>query len=119
MKKLNKEEIMQFADALLFTESEAKDITDLFYKIKMEHPINHWRVLLPLNDVDDYIREWENHWHRENNLKECFEYEKNNNFYDYTEEILSSIESFKKCVMDQESQFVYKLPNNEMVVVVC
>lgn len=64
VKKLNKEEIMQFADALLFTESEAKDITDLFYKIKMENPINHWRVLLPLNDVSDYIREWENHWHR-------------------------------------------------------
>lgn len=58
MKKLNTEEIKQFADALLFTESEAKDITDLFYNLKKENPINHWRVLLPLNDVDEYIREW-------------------------------------------------------------
>lgn len=121
MKKLDKEEIIQFADALLFTESEAKDITDLFYKIKMEHPINHWRVFLPLNDVSDYIREWENHWHRENNLKECFEYERDNNFYDYAnaEEVFSSKESFKKFVMDEKTQFVYQLPNNEMVVVVC
>lgn len=57
MKKLSKQEIIQFADVLLFTESEAKDISDLFYKIKMENPINHWKVVLPLNDVNDYIRE--------------------------------------------------------------
>ena len=83
MKKLSKEEIIQFADALLFTESEAKDITDLFYKIKSEYSINHWRLLLPLDNVEEYIREWENHWHRENNLKECFEYERDNNYYKY------------------------------------
>lgn len=53
MKKLNKEEIIQFADALLFTESGAKDITDLFYKIKMKNPINHWRVLFPLDNVEN------------------------------------------------------------------
>lgn len=46
MKKLNKQEIIQFADVLSFTESEAKDISDLFYKIKMENPINHWKVVL-------------------------------------------------------------------------
>ena len=83
MKKLNTEEIKQFADALLFTESEAKDITDLFYNLKTENSINHWRVLLPLNDVNEYIREWENHWHRENNFTECFEYEKENEFDEY------------------------------------
>lgn len=119
MKKLSKQEIMQFADVLSFTESEAKDISDLFYKIKMENPINHWKVVLPLNDVNDYIREWENHWHRENNLEECFEYERENNYYDYTEEILSSIESFEEYAMDPETQFVYQLPNNKMIVVVC
>ena len=54
MKKLNAEEIKQFADALIFTESEAKDITDLFYNLKMENPVNHWKIMMPLNDVDEY-----------------------------------------------------------------
>ena len=124
MKKLNTEEIKQFANALSFTESEAKDITDLFYKLKMENPTNHWRVLMPLNDVDEYIREWDNHWHRENNLKECFEYEKENEYFEYDIEvamnIFEDIEVFKDYVMgDKETQFVYQLPNNDMVVVVC
>lgn len=121
MKKLSKEEIIQFADVLLFTESEAKYITDLFYKLKTASSINNWRVLLPLDNVDEYIKEWENHWHRENNLKECFEYEKNNNFYDYDNAniIFSSEESFKEYAMDKEIQFVYQLPNNGIVVVVC
>lgn len=124
MKKLNSEEIKQFADALCFTESEAKDITDLFYNLKMENPINHWRVLLPLNNVDEYIREWENHWHRENNLKECFEYEKENEYSEYdhkvAERIFLSEEAFREYVMgDKETQFIYQLPNNDMVIVVC
>lgn len=124
MKKLNAEEIRQFADALIFTESEAKDITDLFYNLKMEHPTNHWRVLMPLNDVDEYIREWENHWHRESNFKTCFEYEKECEIHEYdhdvAEQIFVSEEAFMEYAMgDKETQFVYQLPNNDMVVVVC
>lgn len=123
MKRLNAEEVKQFADALAFTESEAKDITDLFYKLKMENPTNHWRVLLPLNDVDEYIREWENHWHRENNFTECFEYEKENEFNEYeyktAKQIFASEEAFREYAMAKETQFVYQLPNNNMVVVVC
>ena len=121
MKRLNTEEIKLFADVLVFTESEAKDITDLFYNIKMENPINHWRVMLPLNNVDEYIREWENHWHRETNLTECFEYEKDNEYFEYDTEIaFVNEEAFKEYVMgDKTTQFVYQLPNNDMVVVVC
>ena len=52
MKKLNNVEIQQFADALFFSQSEAQDITDLFYNLKKDSPINHWRVMLPLNNVD-------------------------------------------------------------------
>ena len=124
MKKLNIEEIKQFARVLNFTESEAKDITDLFYNLKMENPVNHWRVLMSLNDVDEYIREWEDHWHRENNFRECFEYEKKCEFgeyeYETAKQIFASEEAFKEYVMgDKETQFVYQLPNNEMVIVVC
>ena len=124
MRKLNMEEVSQFAVALCFTESEAKDITDLFYNIKMENPINHWRTMLPLNDVDEYIREWENHWHRETNLTECFEYEKDNGYFEYDIEIAEKIfvneETFKEYAMgDKATQFVYQLSNNDMVVVVC
>lgn len=124
MKRLNTEEIRQFAGALGFTESEAKDITDLFYNFKMENPVNHWRVLMPLNDVDEYIREWENHWHRESNFKSCFEYERDCEFYEYDREVAEQIfvseEAFMEYAMgNKETQFVYQLPNNDMVVVVC
>lgn len=124
MKKLNAEEVKQFADALCFTESEAKDITDLFYNLKIENPVNNWRVMMPLNDVDEYIREWENHWHRENNFTECFKYEKECEIYEYdpdvAEQIFVSEEAFKEYTMgNKKTQFVYQLPNNNMVVVVC
>ena len=124
MKKLNVEEIKRFARVLNFTESEAKDITDLFYNLKMENPVNHWRVLMSLNDVDEYIREWEGHWHRENNFRECFAYEEKCEFSEYeyetAKQIFISEEAFKEYAMgDKETQFVYQLPNNEMVIVVC
>ena len=123
MKRLNTEEIKQFANALNFTESEAKDITDLFYHLKVENPTNHWKVLMPLNDVDEYIREWENHWHREANIEECFKCEKNGEYYAYDPElaqtIFESIEAFKEFAMKGDTQFVYQLPNNKMVAVVC
>ena len=120
MKKLNTEEIKQFANALSFTESEAKDIVELLYNLKAKNPINHWKVLMPLNDVDEYIREWENHWHREANIEACFEYEKECEYFEYDEdvamEIFEDIEVFKDYAIDN---FVYQLPNNDMVVVVC
>ena len=124
MKKLNAEEIKQFANALCFTESEAKDIADLFYNLKVENPVNHWRVMMQLNDVDEYIREWENHWHRESNFNACFEYEKECEIHEYAPEVAEQIfvseEAFKEYAMgDKETQFVYQLPNNDMVVVVC
>ncbi len=121
MKKLNIEEVRQFAGALVFDENEARDITDLFYRLKAE---GDWRVDMPLNDVDEYIREWENHWHRENNIQECFEYERDNQFYEYDPEVVGeifeSVEAFKKFAMeDKRRQFVFSLPSSEMVVVVC
>lgn len=120
MKKLSTEEIKQFAYALCFTESEAKEITDLFYNLKMENPINNWKVGMPLNNVDDYISEWEGHWHREINWEEYYEYEKENNLYCYgetedeAESIFSSLESFKKCVSNE----CYELTNG-LIIVVC
>ena len=119
MKKLNTEEIKQFANALSFTESEAKDITDLFYKLKIENPINHWKVLMPLNDVDEYIREWENHWHREMNWQEFYNYEKECCYYDYDEPetIFTTIETFKEYV--KMFDFAYELKCSDMIIIVC
>jgi hypothetical protein len=120
MKKLNTEEIKQFADALCMTEQEAKEVTDLFYKLKMENPINNWKVSMPLNDVDEYIREWENHWHRELNWNEYYDYEKENYMYCYAdtdaeaEKIFESIETFKNCV----SSHSYELSDG-LIVIVC
>ena len=55
---------------------------------------------------------------------DCFEYEKEYMIYDYdpdvAEQIFVSEEAFKEYVMgDKETQFIYQLPNNDMVVVVC
>ena len=124
MKKLNAEEIKKFAKYLSFTESEAKDIADLFYNLKMENPNNRRRVLMHLDNVNEYIKEWENHWHRETNFTECFRYEKECEFceyeYEIAKQIFASEEAFKQYAMgDKETQFVYQLPNNDMVVVVC
>ena len=117
MKKLNTEEIEHFAFVLGFTESEAKEITDLFYNLKIE---NSWKVGMPLNDVDEYIREWENHWHREANWKEYYNYEKENCLYYYAdtdeeaEAIFESMEKFKECV----SNMAYELSSG-LIAVVC
>lgn len=120
MKKLNTEEIEHFAFVLGFTESEAKEITDLFYKLKAENPISNWKVGMPLNDVGEYIREWENHWHRETNWKEYYNYEKENFLYCYAdtdeeaEAIFESMEKFKECV----SNMAYELSSG-LIAVVC
>ena len=123
MEKLNTQEIQDFANCLGFTFSEARDITDLFYKLKKENPINHWRVMLPLNNFDEYVREWENHWHRETDIEECFKSEKEGEYYSYdpelAKEIFTNVEAFKKYAMEGKTQFVYQLPNNKMVAVVC
>ena len=122
MKRLNTEEIKYFADVLNFTESEAKDITDLFYTLKMEQTEKNWRINTLLNSVEDYIKEWKEFWHRETNFSECYKYEKENEYSEYepsvAKEIFASEEAFRNYAMDETIQFVYQLPNNEMVVVV-
>ena len=123
MKKLTTNEIKQFAEALSFSQSEAKDITNLFYNLKIQYPLGHLNIILPLNNVDEYIKEWENHWHRELSIEECFECEKDGYYYSYdpklAQKIFKNIESFKEYAMKGDTQFVYQLPNNKMVAVVC
>lgn len=119
MKRLNSEEIKYFASMLDFTESEAKDITDLFYRLKMENKTKNWRVCRSLDSVEEYIKEWEDHWHREVNFSEFFKYEKESMYYAYDEDaewIFASEDSFKEHKMNNSA---FQLPNNEMVVVVC
>lgn len=103
MKKLNTEEIKVFAGCLCFTEEEAKEVTDLFYKLKSEKP-DCWQVGRDLNTVDEYITEWEDHWHREESWQEYYEYEKEHYMYIYAdtdeeaEELFKDIENFKNKV---------------------
>ena len=114
MKILNDKEILEFADTLDFTEEQARDITDLFMELS-----HSWQVNNPLNCVEDYIREWEDHWHREENAKTFYEYEKEECFYDYDDEsIFESVETFMSfaCV---ERQFAFQLKCCDMVIVVC
>ncbi len=123
MKKLNTDEIKHFADMLSFTESEAKDITNIFYQLKIEKPTNNWRIKSSLNSVDEYILEFENYWCRDRSFTEYYKYAKENEFNEYgyetAKQIFASEEAFRKYSMEKETQFVYQMPNNKMVIIVC
>lgn len=120
MKRLNEEEVKQFAEALMLKDEDAKEITDLFYVVRWGNPLNCTTVSMPLKDVDDYIREWENHWHRESNWEEYYKYEKDNCKYCYADtdeeadKIFETLESFRECV----SSHSYELRSG-MIIIVC
>ena len=119
MIKLNSDNVKVFADYLCFTEDDAKEITDLFYTLKAENPNNNWKVCLPLNDTDDYIREWENHWHREAGWEDYYKYEKENCIYCYGEndevlnKIFESLETFK----EEVKSCSYELKSGTIIIV--
>lgn len=121
MKRLNTEEIKQVADALIMTEEMAKEVTDIFAYIyeKEQGGKYGWKIGMPLESADDYIREWENHWHRENNWQEFYEYEKGCCLYDYNEaeKIFKTAETFKEYA--RMCDYVYELKCNNMIIVVC
>lgn len=117
MKILNRGEILQMALCLAMSEQEAQEVADIFVNIYTdERDDQRWKVESPLANVDDYIKEWENHWHRESNFEEYYKYEKENCYYDYSEpeECFSSLESFKKRTTD----YHYELSNG-LIIVVC
>lgn len=121
MKRLNTEEITQMANALSMTEEMAKEVSDMFADI-YEHEQKGkcgWKIGLPLESVDNYIKEWENHWHRETNWEEFYTCEKEEYFYCYdkAEEIFETLESFMNYVHDFD--FAYELKCNGMIIVVC
>ena len=120
MKRLNKEEIKQMADALLMTEQEAQEVADIFAEIykKEQGGKRGWKIGMPLDSADDYIREWENHWHRETNWQEYYNYEKENCWYDYDkpEIILESAETLKDNV---QNDIAYELKCSGMIIIVC
>ena len=118
MKILNTEEIKQVANALCMTEQDAKEVTDIFANIyQNEQDGKHgWKVGMPLESADDYIREWENHWHREANWQEYYNYEKENCWYDYDkpEIILKSVETLKD---DVQNYIAYELSSGMIIIV--
>jgi hypothetical protein len=120
MKRLNTEEIKQMADALCMTEQEAKEVADIFADIyeKEQSGKRGWKIGMPLDSADDYIREWENHWHREMNWQEFYDYEKECCYYDYdeAETIFETTETFKEYV--KMFDFAYELSNG-LIIIVC
>ena len=121
MKRLNTEEIKQVAGALCMTEAEAKEVAEIFADIyeKEQGGKSDWKIGKPLESADDYIDEWEGHWHRETNWQEFYEYEKENCYSDYNEaeEIFETVETFKEYV--ELFDFAYELKCNGMIIVVC
>ena len=120
MKRLNTEEIKKVADYLCMTEQEAKEVTEIFADIyeKEQGGKHGWKIGKLLENADDYIDEWEGHWHRETNWQEFYEYEKENCYSDYNEAeaIFETIETFKEYV--ELFEFAYELSNG-LIIVVC
>lgn len=122
MKVLTKAEVKEMSDELCMTIKEAQETADIFVKIYTEEQGNKvgWKIQLPLLNVDDYIEEWENHWHREVNWQEYYECEKEENLYCYgdtdeeAEEIFKDLETFKSAVKNSS----YELSNG-LIIVVC
>jgi len=118
MKILNDKEIRQFADCLAFTEDQARDVTDIFVRVYTEEQqgLPGFKILSKLDTVDDYIYEYEGHWHREENIVAHYNYEKNNCMDCYDDpSVFESVEAFSECSKDT----VYKLEHSDMVIVVC
>lgn len=59
--KLNENEIKYFAESLNFSFENAKEITDIFY---MGYEKNSYIVCTALNNVEDYIAEYDRSWYR-------------------------------------------------------
>lgn len=120
MKKLNSKEIKQVADALLMTEQEAREVIDIFAEIftKEQQGKVGWKIGMPLESADDYIREWENHWHREMGWQEYYNYEKECCFNDYdeAETIFETVETFKDYVKMYD--FAYELKCSNIIIIV-
>ena len=120
MKILNTKEIKQVAMDLSMTEWEAKKVTDIFAKIYINEQEGKggWKINSNLNNVDEYITEWDNHWHREYSWVEFYEYEKENCFFDYdnADEIFESLNNFKEYVRMYD--FAYELQDG-MIIIVC
>lgn len=120
MKRLNTKEIRRMAKFLAMTEQEAKEVAEIFADIyeKEQGGKSGWRINLPLNDVEDYIEEWENHWHRETNWQEYYSYEKECCFSDYNEawEVFQTIENFKE--YNKTFNIAYELSNG-LIIIVC
>lgn len=121
MKRLNTEEIKQVANALLMTEEEAKEVVNIFTDIyeKEQSGKRGWRIGMPLESADDYIREWENKWHRETNWQEFYDYEKECCYYDYDEPetIFETVETFEEYV--KMNDFAYELKCSDVIIIVC
>lgn len=118
MKILGKDEVKVFADTLVFSEEEAQDIVDIFARIYTEEQggLPGWKICCTLDSVDEYIREYEGHWHREPSIEEHLKEEKLN-YYDAYEDksVFDSVEKFKEFTKNS----VYKLAHSDMVIVVC
>ena len=121
MKKLNVEEIKWMASALSMTEQEAQEVANIFADIfvNKQKGKRGWQIYSRLENVDDYIKEWEDHWHRESNWEEFYKYEKEDCYYDYDEPetIFETSETFRTYV--GMFDFAYELKCSGMIIIVC
>ena len=111
MKILNKTEIKKLADSLSMTEEEAQEVAEIFVKLKNNN--ENYKIKSALDFVDDYINEWKEHWHRETNWENFFEYEKQW-FNEADHYFFDTVEDMKKHVINK---WAFELSSGLIIVV--
>ena len=106
------------AAALDMTYHQASEVVRIFDDLKRrydEGDLAYCFVNSPLETTNDYITEWEDHWHREESVEAFWEDEKDNYRSDYEDlSVLETLEAF----LDHWKNNFYEVRGEKMIFVV-
>ena len=110
--------IDQIADTLVMTHHQASELVRIFDELKVlidngELPCGYMRS--KLETTEDYIDEWEDHWHREPSVEDFWFEEKMNYADDY--EDANALETLENFLEYWKNNF-FEVSGEEMIFVV-
>ena len=111
-------DINKIADHLMMTASQAKSLVETFDNLNrqiQEGNLTGGYINNKLETTDDYIREWEDHWHREASVEDFWFDEKNNYADDYEDpSVLENLEAF----LDYWKNNYFEVPGETTIFIV-
>ena len=111
-------DIKKIAGHLLMTETQAKALVNIFDNLSkqiQEGNISGCYIQNKFETTDDYIREWEDHWHREASIEDFWFDEKTNYSDDYEDpSVLDSLDVF----LEYWKNNYFEIPNEKTIFIV-